>query len=166
MLVKRCWVRGGKDVPLPSKKVVFYDVKLGAYEYPLLHVSVHCSSGTYIRSFAHDLGQKLGCGAFVQDLRRTKIGDHLLQKAVELSHITKENFMDFLVTPEVFLNDWIHCELTEAEYKYLALGGFVQDRWGIGVGQSLAIFDGHTVGLLEPSNETGKIKFAKRFNLS
>src|SRR5262249_34558523 len=52
------------------------------YEYPHLEVVVHCGKGTYIRSLARDLGERLGCGALVEKLRRTRIGPFEIARAL------------------------------------------------------------------------------------
>lgn len=74
--------RSGKKVELKSRKVIFYEIKVLAYEWPLLSLKIHCSSGTYVRSFANDLGVLLGCGGYVKDLRRTKIGDFKIEDVI------------------------------------------------------------------------------------
>jgi tRNA pseudouridine55 synthase len=53
--------------------------------FSLLNCRVTCSSGTYIRSLAHELGQKLGCGALAYSITRTQIGDYKLADALQLS---------------------------------------------------------------------------------
>lgn len=73
--------RAGEEVEMKSRKTtIFYieDVKIN-----LPHVSfmVGCSKGTYIRSLAHDIGQELGVGAYLTQLRRTKIGDYRIEDA-------------------------------------------------------------------------------------
>lgn len=157
-------VRGGKDVQLKARTVTFYDVDVDAFEYPLLRCTVHCSAGTYIRSFAHDLGQILGCGAYVSDLKRVDVGEYSLQNAVDFSSLTPETIHGFLVPPEKFLSHWPGCELTDEEYAFLQHGGFVKNRWNVSEPQILALFQGHTVGLLETCEGGGMIKFAKKFN--
>ncbi len=52
------------------------------YCYPFIHIHVCCSKGTYIRSLAHDIGEALGCGAYLHALRRTRIGSFLLKDAI------------------------------------------------------------------------------------
>jgi tRNA pseudouridine55 synthase len=59
-------------------------------------ILVSCSSGTYIRSLAHDIGQKLGCGAYCEELERTSIGKYTLENAQELSELTGSNFQSKL----------------------------------------------------------------------
>jgi len=52
-------------------------------------IQVHCSTGTYVRSIAHDVGQKLGCGAFLEALRRTASGDFTEEQAHSLQELTE-----------------------------------------------------------------------------
>lgn len=60
---------------------------LTSYEYPYVNLHIHCSKGTYIRSIAHDLGEKLGCGAYVDELRRTRSGPFAVVDAISLPQI-------------------------------------------------------------------------------
>lgn len=60
-----------------------------------LVVEVNCSSGTYIRSLAHDIGQALGCGAYLTQLVRTQIGPFHLSRAVKPDQLTKTNWQKF-----------------------------------------------------------------------
>lgn len=74
----------------PTKEVKLYDIELVSYAWPELKFRVHCSSGTYIRSLADDIGQKLGCGAYLTELRRTSIGMYELEDAKRLEDIHAE----------------------------------------------------------------------------
>jgi len=67
--------RAGKEVVLDARPVIVGEFEITAIRLPEVHFRVVCSTGTYIRSLAHDLGQFLGCGAYLQELRRTKIGN-------------------------------------------------------------------------------------------
>lgn len=67
--------RAGKDVVLEARPVTIGEFEITAIKLPEVHFRVICSTGTYIRSLAHDFGQLLGCGAYLQELRRTKIGN-------------------------------------------------------------------------------------------
>ena len=73
--------RKGKEVKLEPRPVTIYQFEITAKEDSLLHFRVVCSTGTYIRSLAHDLGQELGCGAYLSSLCRTRIGDYRLEDA-------------------------------------------------------------------------------------
>lgn len=66
--------RRGEEIELQPRPVTIHVFDLVSYEAPVLHFKVVCSTGTYIRSLAHDLGAALGCGAFLSSLRRTHIG--------------------------------------------------------------------------------------------
>ncbi|MBD3281483.1 tRNA pseudouridine(55) synthase TruB [Candidatus Uhrbacteria bacterium] len=81
--------REGVDVEhlRPTKKVDITELVITNYNYPTLKFRVTCSSGTYIRSLAHDIGQKLGCGAYLSELKRTRIGSYELKDAKELNEL-------------------------------------------------------------------------------
>ena len=66
--------RKGEDVVLEGRKITVFSFDFIEYVRPELTADIICSSGTYIRSIAHDLGQKLGCGAYLSGLRRTMSG--------------------------------------------------------------------------------------------
>jgi tRNA pseudouridine55 synthase len=74
--------RQGQEVDLRSRIVHIYGVNVLQYDYPSLKLEVHCGKGTYIRSLARDLGDRLGCGAIVQTLRRTCVGPFTVDDAV------------------------------------------------------------------------------------
>ena len=76
--------RQGKDFEIPSRQVEIYSIEILDYNYPELKIRVHCSSGTYIRTLAEDIGRKLGTGAYLTALRRTKIGSFNIQDAKNL----------------------------------------------------------------------------------
>jgi tRNA pseudouridine55 synthase len=76
--------RAGDGVTLAARPVEIFGVDILAYTFPLLDVEVRCGKGTYIRSLARDLGASLGCGAFVQALRRTRVGPFAADDAVTL----------------------------------------------------------------------------------
>lgn len=63
--------QGVKEVPVPPRSVTIFELKLLSVDLPNITVHVNCSGGTYIRSLAADLGQKIGCGAHLSSLRRT-----------------------------------------------------------------------------------------------
>ena len=90
--------RKGIRIHPQPQKIKIYQIKLLNYQWPFLNIQVHCSSGTYIRSLASDIGEKLKCGAYLQSLCRLRIGKHHLQKAVPLSQINPENWQQFLQT--------------------------------------------------------------------
>jgi tRNA pseudouridine55 synthase len=91
--------RRGETIDLPEREVTIHALALFAYEPPLLTLRVACSSGTYIRSLAHDLGQVLECGGHVTALRRTAVGRFTLGDSVGLDSLTPENIAYYLLPP-------------------------------------------------------------------
>jgi len=73
--------RDGKEVVLEARPVTIYSSELTSYEYPFVRFTCKVSSGTYIRSLVVDLGEALGTGAYMSDLRRTTVGDFDLAEA-------------------------------------------------------------------------------------
>ncbi len=67
--------RAGKEVQLEPRAVTIREFEITNINLPVIAFRVVCSTGTYIRSLAHDFGQALGCGAYLSSLRRTRIGD-------------------------------------------------------------------------------------------
>lgn len=76
--------RRGEEVTLAARPVQVYGVTLVAYEWPWLDLEIHCGKGTYIRSIARDVGERLGTGGMVQELRRTRIGMFTASQAIAL----------------------------------------------------------------------------------
>ena len=76
--------REGKDFEIPSREVEIYSIEVLNYSYPELTIRVHCSSGTYIRTLAEDIGEILKTGAYLTALRRIKIGSYDIKDAEKL----------------------------------------------------------------------------------
>jgi tRNA pseudouridine55 synthase len=79
--------REGKEVSLEPREVTIYEITDVAYVYPKLKFTAKVSSGTYIRSLAEDIGQKLGTGAYLSFLRRTEVGPYNLANAFTLDKL-------------------------------------------------------------------------------
>ena len=73
--------RKGADFEIPSREVEIFRLEILDYSYPTLKIRCHVSSGTYIRTLAEDIGKKLGTGAYLTALRRTKIGNYHIEDA-------------------------------------------------------------------------------------
>ncbi|MDI6839523.1 MAG: tRNA pseudouridine(55) synthase TruB [bacterium] len=89
--------REGKTVKRPPRKVRINQIELLSYSYPLLKVRVMCGKGTYIRALARDLGDKLGCGACIESLTRTRIGEFNLSQAVSPKSIHNRSELESLL---------------------------------------------------------------------
>lgn len=77
--------RQGKEVKIEPRKITIKEFEITKVEMPVVSFKVVCSTGTYIRSLAHDFGAALGCGAYLSSLCRTRIGEHKLEDAKTMS---------------------------------------------------------------------------------
>ena len=73
--------RKGANFEMPTREIEIYSIEILEYNYPTLKIRTHVSSGTYIRTLAEDIGKKLGTGAYLTALRRTRIGDFDIKDA-------------------------------------------------------------------------------------
>lgn len=88
--------RQNKPVELKAIEVTIHELELLECGSDFARVRVHCSAGTYIRSIAHDLGQKLGCGAHLAALRRTRAGIFSVEQARTLTELAEMSAADRL----------------------------------------------------------------------
>jgi len=85
------YAREGKDVKIKSRKVLISEFEITKIDLPKVDFRVVCSKGTYIRSLAHDFGKALSSGAYLSELRRTRIGEFKVENAQSI-----EEFLDSL----------------------------------------------------------------------
>jgi tRNA pseudouridine55 synthase len=78
--------RKGKEVRLEPRRIVVKTFEITEFRLPVLHFRVVCSTGTYIRSLANDLGAVLGCGGYLSGLRRTRIGEYTVGQALTMEN--------------------------------------------------------------------------------
>lgn len=71
--------RKGETVEMKTRKATIHYIESIEIDLPFIRFTVGCSKGTYIRSLAHDIGQELGVGAYLTNLRRTKIGEYSIE---------------------------------------------------------------------------------------
>jgi tRNA pseudouridine55 synthase len=81
--------RKGIEVEREPRLIHIYNFKFSDYQEPIGTFSVACTKGTYVRSIAHDLGKKLGCGAHLASLRRSVSGKFDVAEAIELDAVLK-----------------------------------------------------------------------------
>ncbi len=87
------YARKGEDIELKPNEIEYYDLQLLQFAPPVLQVRIVCSKGTYIRSFARDLGRALKSGAHLTGLRRTRIGDHTTEQALTINQFVMKTAM-------------------------------------------------------------------------
>ena len=90
---KKLYELARKGITIEREPVsVTLRIEFLSYEYPDLHLDVHCSKGTYIRSLAHDIGQHLGCNAHLYALTRTQSGPYTLDDCCDPSQLSNPNY--------------------------------------------------------------------------
>ncbi len=97
------YARKGIEVKVEPKQVTIHSYEMLDCALPEARFLINCSKGTFIRQLAVDLGDKLGCGAHLNELRRTKAGEYNIKDAVtldSLKEMTKEEALKLLITDE------------------------------------------------------------------
>ena len=100
--------REGKEIERKARPVIIHYIEILDMQLPQLTIKVGCSKGTYIRTLCHDVGEKLGCGAAMAALERTKSGQFSLDRAITLAELeeklkaageSRNEVLDTLVIP-------------------------------------------------------------------
>ncbi|MDB5185745.1 MAG: tRNA pseudouridine synthase [Candidatus Saccharibacteria bacterium] len=92
--------RAGKEVVIEPRKVRINSIVFTDYAYPFITFVADVSSGTYIRSLVEDLGKELATGAYMSDLRRTRVGQYSLEHAVGMEGLSPELIAERVIEPE------------------------------------------------------------------
>jgi len=121
--------RRGIEVERKSRPVTIYSNELVAFEGDEFELEIHCSKGTYVRTIAEEIGEKLGCGAHVCALRRRKAGPYDesdMMSFAELEQCREEggyDALDALLLPvETAVRDWPVVSLSDATAFYIRQG--------------------------------------------
>jgi tRNA pseudouridine55 synthase len=145
--------RRGEPTPVKTRVVTIKDFKVLGIHHPYVTIRVVCSSGTYVRSLARDMGKYLGCGASVFCLRRTRIGSFGLEEAISLSGLpaARSSLKEVMLTIEESLKHLPRITVKPGSVERIRSGGrpVVEDFL-----ESDLDFDGDYVALTE---ETGII---------
>lgn len=143
--------RRGETVEAPVRDVTIYALSVIAYEPPDLELRIVCSSGTYIRSLAHDLGQTLGCGGHIAALRRTAVGEFTVQDAVPLDALAPESWMRYLQPSDVAVAHLPAIQLEADAAAEMRYGRPVAVESGEPDGALLRVYNesGHMLGVAE-----------------
>jgi tRNA U55 pseudouridine synthase TruB len=102
----------------------------------------------------------LGCGGYVEELRRVKIGHYNVKNAVMMDTLNPGNALRFLLRPEEFFDDYARIELNRGEFENLSNGHFIHKEVGDLKGPILAMFEGRCVGVVRAT--PGFLKFEKQ----
>ncbi len=156
--------RKGEEVELEPRKIQVFHLEVLEWAPPEVVIDAHCSSGTYIRSLANDLGNTLGCGAYLVGLRRTKSGRFSLREATPLRKLQEAfaagNWYQYLIPAAEALGDWDALELNPDQVDEVRHGHRLPAEPGTKPGMVRGIsLAGELVALLElvPAAETSPV---------
>jgi tRNA pseudouridine55 synthase len=156
-------------VQIPPRTIEIDIIELVAWEPPHLTFNVTCSPGTYIRSLAHDLGQKLGVGGHLTALKRLASGDWRLQDAITLDALQTAveigHWTDFLQPIDSALQDFERVDLPANLARQVSHGQPVSLDWSPNTRLVRAYTpDDSLIALLQPSGTPGLWQPKKVFN--
>jgi len=98
--------RLGEEVTLAARPIEIYQLQVVAWQPPTLTLAIECSKGTYIRSLAYELGEHIGCGAYLSALCRTRSGPFQLAESITLEQLA-EGIMQNTVQQRIFSADYV-----------------------------------------------------------
>ena len=113
--------RAGREVQRTPREVTFYSIQLLQQQPNCWNLRVHCSSGTYLRTLAHDIGRGLGCGAHLEGLTRLSSGQFELEQAVSPTDST-DSWLQKMIPLEELLPDLPRLDLTQEEVNRITHG--------------------------------------------
>jgi tRNA pseudouridine55 synthase len=119
------YIRKGETIERASRSVTIHELLLEYFAGDELAISVRCSKGTYVRTLAADIGRALGCGAYLQGLRRTAIAQFRLEHAYTLDRLeamTMQERESCLLPLDCLLQNMPVLELDAAQVKRIAQG--------------------------------------------
>ena len=121
--------REGKKIDVKEREVEVYDLEVLSFQNDLLTLRIKVSSGFYVRSFANELGEKLGCGAYLEKLIRTKINNFDLEFALTFEDFEKD-FLEFQAKIYGKVQGVGYRYFTEKIAKKLNIFGYVKNLEG------------------------------------
>ncbi|MBQ6867787.1 MAG: tRNA pseudouridine(55) synthase TruB, partial [Clostridia bacterium] len=124
----------GIEVERKSRLINIVGIELVSHNGNEYEIKIVCSKGTYIRTLCHDIGVKLGCGATMTELRRTKSGNFKVENACTIDDIQNGRVLDFLIPTERAFETFNKVTLNEAGMKR-ALNGAFLDKSHISEGE-------------------------------
>lgn len=114
--------RQGQEIERPSRDMMVYELTAERVDDLHVRLNVHCSSGFYVRSLAHDLGQLIGCGAHVVELRRTDIKAVSVNQALTIEQIQAMSLQEALRPIDSLIADMPITEITQVQKRRLLHG--------------------------------------------
>lgn len=120
--------RQGLEVVREPREIQIYSINYLSHDLDSFSFTVHCSKGTYVRTLVEDMGEALGCGAHVQELRRLSVGPYQAAQMQTLAHLDElaanqaRDTMDSYLLPVDSAIQWPELIMSEAAIYYLKQG--------------------------------------------
>ncbi|MBY0379671.1 MAG: tRNA pseudouridine(55) synthase TruB, partial [Burkholderiales bacterium] len=149
------YARNGIEVEIKSREVEFIKLELvELISHDEFKLKIECSKGTYIRSLAHDIGQKLGCGAHLIALKRTKSNKFMLDENITLEYLEGLNQSEreaLLLPIDVLVGDLPSINLDVNQYSKIKFGNQFENNSTFYSNEYLkAYFEEHFLGIVKP----------------
>jgi len=161
--------RKGIDVKIPSRQVEIKALELKKFNPPYLTIKINCSKGFYVRSFAHELGNKIGTGAYLKSLNRIASGDMSIENSVPLNFLIEQlkhkDYSNLITNFDTVLSHMPKEKLTEEESIKLKSGQKILHHHSISQNELLRVFDENDVffGIAEFLHTENILKPVKMF---
>ncbi|MBZ8178014.1 tRNA pseudouridine(55) synthase TruB [Corynebacterium sp. 3HC-13] len=158
-------VRDGEDVELPSRPITIFDLHADNFnrEHGVIDcgLQVHCSSGTYIRALARDIGDALGVGGHLIALRRTAVGVFSLADASTLEELESAEHPPLVSLDEALPRCYPPLAVDTEQARKLSLGQRLSPRGLSGIHSAIDP-QGHAVALVQETAESLRTVFVAR----
>ncbi|MBS4980209.1 MAG: tRNA pseudouridine(55) synthase TruB [Lachnospiraceae bacterium] len=166
--------REGKTVERKARPVMIHSIEIKEIDLPRVTMEVSCSKGTYIRTLCHDIGEKLGCGACMESLLRTKVSRFVLEGSLTLGEIEQKKqdgtLAEAIVPIDAMFSECKSVEVKEAGSQYLYNGNpfalsFVKKKETYEPGERVRVYDAHQtfIGIYNYRQEERMFRLEKMF---
>lgn len=120
--------REGKEVYREPRNITIYSIDILSIDSPMIEIKVRCSKGTYIRSLCYDIGEELGCGAMMWELKRTATGPFAIENSVELKDLTSDNINNYIISLDEVFSKFPKLVVNEKFERLILNGVTINDR--------------------------------------
>ncbi|HAS04892.1 MAG TPA: tRNA pseudouridine(55) synthase TruB [Dehalococcoidia bacterium] len=160
--------RAGITVERGKRQAHIYRLEMLDYSSPVITIEMECSKGTYVRSLANDLGEKLGCGACVTELERLRYGPFDIEGAVSVSELqeafSKDCWQRLVYPPGYIMKDWESVTVLDEQASFIKNGVPVVLEGTTDAKCCAYDNKGNLLAILNLDTATGKWKSQKVFN--
>jgi len=150
--------RNGQEIERKARWVEITSIELLEYGADRFRIKVGCSKGTYIRALAADIGGKLGCGAHMDSLVRTRVGEFCIENSLKLNEVSQlaqnGDFSGALISMEDALSEYKRIVVSSNAQKYLENGNVIGEKFirpvpRLNIGEKTLLFseDGRLFGI-------------------